>query len=262
MTDLSSSRQFAMLILRILVYLSYAMLLATSERTYLYVYFFFYIECIGFVWSERGLKVTAPTFKSHFRKYVSVVHVFTISSELLIFLHPSAAHLQSPSMLTGTFPPEHRRYWARTRFLLHILWGFNYFSVPAHTLCTHACVRTGYGPSHMHNEWLNTAYSYWQRRCKVVKSLKPGVFGRLLLRWKNWISLWNKFHFFFNLTHMKVYKRITFPIGSWWGSKAQHASKNINSRKFWRPKMERSITRNHEVKQASRLEGIHFHYCL
>lgn len=169
------------------------------QNTLFYVYFIFYIECIGFVWNERALKVTSPTFKSHFWKYVSVVHIFIIfiiSSELLIYLYPSAAHLQSPSMLTGTFPPEQRRYWARTQFLLHILWDFNNFSVPSHTHCTHAFVRTGYGPSHMHNEWLNTAYSYWQRQCKVVKSLKPGVCGRLLLTWKNWISLWNKFNFF------------------------------------------------------------------
>lgn len=195
------------------------------QNTLIYVYFFFYIECIGFVWNERALKVTAPTFKSHFQKYVSVVHIFIISSELLIYLHPSAARLQSPSMsmLTGTFPPEQRRYWARTRFLLHILWDCNNFSVPAHTLCTDAFVRTGYGPSHMHNEWLKTAYSYWQRRCKVVKSLKPGVFGRLLLTWKKLISLWSKFNFFLISHIWRFINALHFLLGSWWGSKAQHA---------------------------------------
>lgn len=115
MTDFSSSRQFAMLILRILVYLSYAMLLATSEHTYLYVYFFFYIECIGFVWSERGLKVTARTFKSHFRKYVSVVHIFTISlsaslcsaSSVPIYVNRDFP-TRAPALLSkNTVPPSH-----------------------------------------------------------------------------------------------------------------------------------------------------------
>lgn len=134
-------------------------------------------------------------------------------------------------MLAGTFPPQQRHDWARTQFpLTFSAASIIYLSLS--TLCAHRLVWeqvTGSRTCIMKGLTMLTGSGkdgakLWNRPKRVC--------GGFLLARKKGISLWNKFYFF-NLPHMKVYKRTIFPTWVLIGLKRSSCLENHQLQEIW-----------------------------